>query len=200
VSGAGSATRRAAVTATALLTLGMTSACSHSGPDVVPPTAAPTTADTAGDASSNPTATEPTGPLSPFEKDPGVKVLRRHYAGLAEAVNAKNPNIADLTQTSTKARAARHAQIIKPDLGLHYPGPIPFTPLATSVTGSTEKVAMCVISDGWAVNPTTGAPAHPEQVLRLTATLVKHGGAWRVDSIVRVPGSCAGVQIAEVKF
>jgi hypothetical protein len=176
-----------AVAAAGLLSAG----CSGSGADQAPP-AVPSgsTSPSAEPASSPPT------PASPYEDDPGVKTMRAFYAAVARAINARNLRHPDLVAVSTPRRAARNEINLKEELGNRAPGPVPFTPTAVRSNGPRSRtVLLCVLGDGWTVNPKTGRPARPRMVKAGRAELIKVGGRWKVDGLTGATFSCTGVEV-----
>jgi hypothetical protein len=172
-------------------------------PQVAPPTASSSVVSPTPIASATTPAPAPSSaaPLSAFEADPAVKALRLEYLGGAKAVNLKNGDLPELRDSSTQARFERMQALVRPEFGMHYPGPVPFTPLAVSAASAGERrVAMCILGDGWLQDPATGRPTAPRRVTRWTASVVKQGTAWKVDAVRAAPDSCAGVQIPEVLF
>jgi hypothetical protein len=175
----------------AVVLVGALAACSSSDPTVSPPTAAPQSASVA------PTTAAPSPtPLSPYENDPGVKALRRYYVAVSKAINARNVRLPELVAWSTPRRQVQVEELLKSELGLHAPGPQPFTPVGVRSTGAnTRSVLFCGLNEGFDLDPKTGKPAHPREVLAAQATLVRDGGRWKVDYLVKAKFSCAGVPV-----
>lgn len=170
-------------------------------PPVASPQVSPTSTTGTADRGTRRSPTVAARPRSRFERNPAVRVLRTHYVGLAKSVNLRTADVPELVRTSTTARAAVNPSVMRTELGLHYPGPVPFTPYAVRVVDSrTREVLMCAVDEGWGRDPATGRPARPWSVVRLVATVVRVDGRWLVDRIVRTPGSCVSVRIYEVMW
>jgi hypothetical protein len=178
----------------ALVLVGALAACSSSDPTVSPPTAAPQSANVAPTTSASPSVS--TTPLSPYENDPGVKALRKYYAAVSKAINARNLRLPELDAWSTPRIQRQNEVGLKSELGLHAPGPVRFTPVGVRSNGSnTRSVLFCVLNEGFDVDPKTGKPRHPREILAGQATLVRDSGRWKVDYLVKATFSCAGVPV-----
>jgi hypothetical protein len=135
-------------------------------------------------------------PLSPYENDPGVKALRKFYVAVSKAINSRNLRLPELDAWSTPRRQLQNEVLFKSELGLHAPGPLRFTPVGVRSNGSnTRSVLFCALNEGFNLDPKTGKPAHPREVLAGQATLVRDGGRWKVDDLVKAKFSCAGVPV-----
>ncbi len=141
-------------------------------------------------------------PLSAYENDPAVKDLRAYYVAAARATNARNLAFPALVALSTPGRAARHARLFKPDIGLYNPGPGPFTPLGVrTVSAGHKQVLFCGIDDGWALTKRGGRPARPLHVLAFKSDQVLTRGHWIIDHVYFATGtSCNGVVIIRRTF
>jgi hypothetical protein len=179
----------------AVVLVGALAACSTSDPTVSPPTAAPQSSSVAPTtAAPSPSASK--APLSPYENDPAVKALRKYYAVASKAINARNGRLPELDAWSTPRRQLRNPVLIKADFGLYAPGPVPFTPVGVRSLGPNSRaVAVCVLGEGFNLDPKTGKPAHPREVSAGTATMVRTGGRWKVDTLVFANFSCSGVKV-----
>jgi hypothetical protein len=175
----------------ALVLAGALAGCSSSDPTVSPPPAAPQSPNVA------PTTAAPSPtPTSPYENDPGVKALRKFYVAVSKAINSRNLRLPELVAWSTPRRQLQNEVLFKSELGLHAPGPLRFTPVGVRSTGAnTRSVLFCALNEGFNLDPKTGKPAHPREVLAGQATLVRDGGRWKVDDLVKAKFSCAGVPV-----
>lgn len=70
------------------------------------------------------------------------------------------------------------------DAGLHYPVPVPFTPVGVIVESATERhINSCFIGTGLAVDPKTGKPREPVKLVALMAQMFFVSGSWRVNRL-----------------
>ncbi|MCW2568946.1 MAG: hypothetical protein JWN54_3043 [Mycobacterium sp.] len=169
----------------------LTSGCTRSGADQAPPVASATASPPAS-TSPSPSAT----PAGPYEKDPGVQTMRAYYAALSKAVNARNLRLPELVALTTPKRAAQIVILLRDELGNRVPGPVPFTPVAVRSNGpGSRTVLLCVLSNGFSLDPKTGKPARARLVRAIQADLVKVGGRWKVDEVTRKSFSCAGAEV-----
>jgi hypothetical protein len=177
----------------ALVLVGALVGCSSSDPTVSPPTAAPQSPSVAPTTAA-PSPSVSKAPLSPYENDPAVKALRKFYAAVSKAINARNLRLPELDAWSTPRRQLRNAVLFKTELGLRAPGPLPFTPLGVRSNGANSRSVLICAMDGFNVDPKTGKPTRPRVLLPGQATLVRDGGRWKVDFLVKAKFSCAGVR------
>lgn len=68
-------------------------------------------------------------PLSPYENDPAVRVLRAWAAETARTINTGHYDSAALKALMTPALAKAKKNLAGGEVGCHYPGPLPFTPI-----------------------------------------------------------------------
>jgi hypothetical protein len=185
--------RLAAGAATLAVVAVLTSGCSRSDATQAPPSA---TGSASASASRSAPASPSATPASPYEDDPGVKTMRAYYAAIAKAINARNLRLPELVALSGRELAARTPSTLDVELGNRAPGPVPFTPTAVRSNGPRSRtVLLCVLDDGWTVNPKTGKLARPRNVIAGRADLVKVGGRWKVDALTRASFSCTGVTV-----
>lgn len=137
-------------------------------------------------------------PLSPFEKDPAVQALRAWAAQAAQTVNAGKFDAPALDALMTSAMAKSMKTVLGSDVGLLYPGPIPFTPRSVTVVGSTQRTMhVCVVGSGFAQNRSTHRPAGARTVLPIDAAASRVSGRWLVSKQQTATDfSCAGVRVA----
>jgi hypothetical protein len=197
--------------ATAALCLGLLTGCggSDAAPQAVAsPSSSPTSAPTAATPSTTvapapttsapkpkPKPTKTLAPLSRFEGEPVVKALRAFAAVSGRAVNANTLNYKPWLALMTPYGRKTRAYYIKEDLGMKYPGPLPFTPTAVKVTGSTATVKACVWVQGWGLNPRTGKPARARRIVPATFYVRKSGKAWLFDAMTIKASTCSGVSV-----
>src|SRR4051794_33543952 len=157
-----------------------TSASSSSTSAPATPSSSPTAtpAPTTSAPKPKPKPTRTLAPLSRFEGEPVVKALRVFAAVSGRAVNANTMNYKPWLALMTPYARKNRADYIKEDLGLRYPGPLPFTPTAVHVTGNTATVKACVWVQGWGLNHKTGKPARPRQIAPATFYVRKSSRTW----------------------
>lgn len=172
--------KRSAVAAVVVLALAGLSGC---GGDTAKEAAEQRSTDPTSTPTATPTAT-PT-PLSPFEDDPAVKVVREWAVAVAKDINAKDRTIAGqrpfLTAAAAKVFPVTVTEEI--DLGVHYPGPLPLTPIEVNGPASRRAVTVCILTRGWGVDPKTNAPADGRTVLPARFSIVDVGGLWKIDGL-----------------
>ena len=101
----------------------------------------------------------------------------------------------------TPAFARNMKQVIGTDVGLHYPGPIPFTPLSVRVINATDhQVGVCLVSDGFAQQRSTGRPAKKHRVVAATGGAVLTNGRWVASRLSAATFSCSGVTVPEPRW
>ena len=76
------------------------------------------------------------------------------------------------------------------DMGLEYPGPVPFTPVGVRETGGAAEVPMCMWTFGFTVDPETKQPTERRKIEAGKFLMVKQAGKWRIDDMVYAGHSC----------
>lgn len=166
------------------------SAASSTPPVSTMPSSAPVSSPT-------PTPTKTT-PLSPFEQDPAVVAFRSWAAQVARTINERKIDEPALDALMTASFAKGIRGITSGEIGHRYPGPVPFTPTRVTVTSSSARdLHLCVIDDGYSLNPKTGKPFAARHVQPIDASAVKFNGRWLVSKFDGASFSCAGVKIPE---
>jgi len=190
----------------ASLATGVLAGCSSSGPaHETSSSPAPVTTSAAPATTPAPTSSSPSpspkpkssAPLSRFEADPGVRVLRAWARRAAQTIDNGHYTSAELRALLTPAVAAEMKQTLGTEVGLHYPGPAPFTPLRVAVTSPTSrKIDICLVSDGFSQNKTTHKPAKPLRVVPVSTRETLSGGRWRISQLFSSTAfSCARVKV-----
>ena len=189
-------TVRSASFAGSLLTLGLVvSACGGSAKAEKDPTPSPSSsAPTSATPSPTPTAT----PLSSFEDRPEVKVARAWLAATAQDINDGRALIPHAVPYETTRMRGILPGLAKEDLGSHYPGPPPFTPVNVLSRGRTATVSACNWTEGWAQDPKTKKPTKAKKIEATNIFLVKQGGTWKVNKWQADDFDCGGVAVTGV--
>jgi hypothetical protein len=152
--------------------------------------------------SPTPSPTPTPKPLSTFEGRPQVEALRTWAAAYGKAINAGDTSYPTMRRLMTQAGFQGLVTYLAPDdEGLHYPGPLPFTPTAVNVTPRTARVPACTWVQGWAQDPSTKKPARPRQIEATHFTLERQGGRWRVSGFYLDEGvTCARTKVKGVRW
>ena len=88
--------------------------------------------------------------------------------------------------------------IDKSDMGLHFPGPLPYTPVAVSGSGASAQVTVCLWEQGWGEK--RGKPAGRKKIGPAVFLMKKVGGAWRVDDLQVATADCSGIKVKGVRW
>jgi hypothetical protein len=157
--------------------------------------AAPSTSDSA-----SPSPEPEPEPLSRFEDDPAVKAARAWAAAAARSITAGQRDLARAKPFMT----ANGQRVIPPlaadEIGLKYPGPVPFSPTAVDHAGDKATVQVCFWSAGFGLDRKTGQPAHAREVIPMQFAMVRQGGTWKIDAFYSSQASCAKVPVKGVGF
>lgn len=200
------ASRRCAVVGVVAMSLvGALSGCSGGSSAAAGTTSATATTTspppTSASPTTTPTATPTVPPLSKFEGQAPVKVMRAWAAAIAKDINAGDKSATRANKLSVSAMVSINEFIVKDDAGVrYYPGPVPFTPTKVAVNGAKASISACWWAFGWGLKNTTKKPDEPRKIVATTTTLTKTKGVWRVDSSHTVTFSCAGVQVKGVAW
>jgi hypothetical protein len=185
-----------------LLAAGALAACTAEPEPVTPITPG------GSSSSSSSAAPETSGPsetatASALEDDPAVQALRGYLAGYAEAVNnGGNPDIPQVEEHATPEQVERVRGNVQDEIGLEYPGPVPFgvDSLATD-TEARKDVVGCLVLRGYAEDPATGAPRDQREVVPAVAVMENRDGTWLANGIytenLPATADCASVEIEE---
>ena len=116
----------------------------------------------------------------------------------AETINAGSYTSARFRALMTAAVAGEMKATIGTDVGLHYPGPVPFTPIRVTVASTTSRrIDSCFVSTGFAQKPGTGRPAKALKIIPVRATETVTGGRWLLSQLISTTAfSCSGVKVA----
>jgi hypothetical protein len=172
-----------------------------SPPGPLPATDSSTGVPTTSSTSPTPTPSKST-PLSRFEGDPGVAALRDFAAASARTINSGRYISPQLRTLMTPTVAKEMKQTNGPDVGLHYPGPVPFTPLRVAVTSTTSRrIDACWVSTGFAQKPQANKPAKPLKLIAVRSEETMTHGKWLLSVLLAVDSfSCRGVHVPMPTF
>ncbi|MGL5825196.1 MAG: hypothetical protein ACRCYU_10340 [Nocardioides sp.] len=84
---------------------------------------------------------------------------------------------------------------IKDEIGLYYPGPIPFTPVRVLVDGRQATVRTCLWAGGWGLKRSTKLPAEKRRIKSLDFVLMRQAGKWRVNDLLVSSTDCDSVPV-----
>ena len=170
-------------------------------PGPLPATSSSIDTSTTSSGTSGPTPSK-SAPLSRFEGDPGVAALRHFAEVSARTINSGRYTSAALRSLMTPTVAKEMKQTNGPDVGLHYPGPIPFTPIRVVVTSTTSRrIDGCWVSTGFAQNPRTNKPAQPLKLIAVRSEETLTHGTWLLSVLLAVHSfSCKGVHVPMPTF
>lgn len=195
--------RQGGAATAAVLALAMLASCGADDEPQDEPEGVPTASSSPSpteSASPSPTPTEtPTArPLSRFEDQPPVKAARRWAAAVAQDITEGSTNLPRSSRFTTADAATRFPAITAEDMGLRYPGPLPFTPTRVDVSGRSAAVTVCLWAQGWGVDPETGQSEQARTIRPNVLRLVREGRAWKMDRLEAASHSCDGVRVRGV--
>ncbi|MFZ5849241.1 MAG: hypothetical protein ACOYX5_17870 [Actinomycetota bacterium] len=190
------------VTAASAL-LAFTAACggeAESAPEPVGASSEPSSPSSTPTVTETPSPTPTERPLSRFEDEPQVVVAREWAAAMARAVNEKDRALKGPARYMTAAGRERYRGYVEPDMGLYYPGPMPFTPTDVTVNGRRAEISICWWARGFAQDPKTKRPADKRKIEPGTMFLKKQGGRWKLDDQLLAQGDCSQVPVKGVAW
>jgi len=136
--------------------------------------------------------------LSRFEGRPQVKTARHWAVAYARDVNARQYQLPRSAAFETDHGRTVVPNIDKSDMGLHFPGPLPFTPVAVSGSGASTQVTICLWEQGWGQK--NGKPAGRKKIGPAVFLMKKVAGTWRVDDLQVATADCSGVKVKGVRW
>lgn len=154
-------------------------------------------------SSSAPTSVTTSGTASALDDDPAVRALRAYLAGYALAVNnGGDPDIPEVQDNATPEQVERVRANVQDEIGLQYPGPVPFAAVSLLTdTGARKDVVGCLVLRGYAEDPATGEPRDVREVVPAVAVVENREGSWLADGVYteNLPetADCAAVQFQE---
>lgn len=163
----------------------------------------PTDAGPQRDASASSTPTDaPTQspsaePLSAYEDAPQVEVARKWAAAAARDVSAGKAQL----PTARKFMSEKGHQVVptrfSQEVGLTYPGPVPFTPVAVRSDGD---VVTCMWVAGWGRDKATDEPAEKKKIAAMRIDLDRIEGQWQVSDLLTSEADCSGIDVQGVTW
>lgn len=160
-------------------------------------TPSPTESDSeAGSPTPSPSPT--TKPLSRFEDEPAVQAAREWAARTAQAINEQDRDMSSLASTATRHGRQVLPRLASEDFGLHYPGPIPFTPTGLEQASGTARVIGCFWVEGFALAEEGGVPAKPRLVIPAMLRMKRQDGGWKFDDFFDHQHSCKNIPVKGV--
>ena len=126
-----------------------------------------------------------------------MKVMRGWAAQAARTVNSGHYDSRALDRYMAPVFKHAMKKVLGPDVGLHYPGPLPIQPIGVvAISASRRAVKVCAMTDGFALDPKTGKPASKRVVRPAKAYFVKPHGSWRMTGLLPAKNvSCHGVTV-----
>ena len=139
-------------------------------------------------------------PLSRFEGDPAVQAARAWAVAAAQAINADQRDLARARPLMTATGQQTIPPLAAGEIGLHYPGPVPFTPTDVAHHGDRATVAVCFWSAGFGLQRSTGQPKEGRKIMPLRFSMVKVAGHWKMDRFLTSEADCSQVPVKGVGF
>ncbi len=188
----------------------LTAACSGSSGTESPAASRPATTSAAPSSSAAPsTSSAPSAPATPtpsrsaaalsrLENDPAVKAWRAFAVQAAKTVNTGHETSAALRRLMTKSFAATMHHILGPDVGLYYPGPVPFQPVSVTVTSPTARVVRgCLFQQGFTWKSKSAQRAAQRRFIGPAMVFtVRQNGRWIVDNVTAARNvNCKNVEV-----
>ncbi|SDI95816.1 hypothetical protein SAMN05444157_0989 [Frankineae bacterium MT45] len=141
------------------------------------------------------------GAASPYEDDSAVVSWRNWALAAAQAVNAGKVHTTALDELMTPDFAKQTTTLLAPQMGLTYPGPMPFTPISvTDLSPTARSLRICLVTAGFAHNRNAKAstPTHPNATKPMTvrpmvASAIYQNGTWLTSGLASENFSCSGV-------
>ena len=131
-----------------------------------------------------------------------MKAMRAFAAQAARTINSGHQIDSKLRALMTPGLAKSVRYITGPDVGLYYPGPVPFTPVSVRAVSSTQRqMNLCFIGKGFAEKPSTKKPASALMLLPVNGGAVLSAGHWVISQFFAGKGfSCSGVKITRATW
>ena len=163
----------------------------------------PSASDKPAETSSSPTSSAPSPsetptptpsptlrPLSRFEDEPTVKVARKWAAAVARSATKGDASLRAIKPYVTPTGLKKMQGYFEEDLGLKFPGPVPFTPVGVRGSGGSAQVPMCMWTQGFGFDKATNKPRDARRIDAGKFLMVKSGGVWKINDMVYAQHSC----------
>lgn len=147
--------------------------------------------------------TDPQGgqaPQSPYESEPAVKAVRAWFAAIARDVNKGRMELPSASKLAIGQAREEMPDLMRSDAGLHYPGPLPMTPVGVVEQGKETVVTACAMNNGFATRPGETKPARKKEIQPVKFTVVKQKGGFVVKEIYSSDAACEGVEVEGVRW
>ena len=117
-------------------------------------------------------------------------------------ITPDDPDIPEVQDNATPEQVERVRANVQDEVGLEYPGPVPFAALSLLTdTGARKDVVGCLVLRGYAEDPATGAPRDAREVVLAGAVVENREGSWLADGVYteNLPetADCSAVQFQE---
>jgi len=170
---------------------------STAGP--APASGTPTTASRTHTPEPTPSETPTATPLSPYEDEATVKVLREWAVILGKGIPKRD--VSDLSKVSQGEALREMAEAAREDFGREYPGPLPLTPVRVKTSGTHAEVTFCMQTKGWALDPKTHAQVDGRRVVApAVSTFTKTHGRWVMTTWYAADIDCSQIPVKGVAW
>lgn len=164
-----------------------------------PESGSPTTASSPPTPTPTASETPTTVPLSPYENDPAVKVLREWAVVLGKGV--PKSDLGGLRKVAKGQGLTSSVEGFEADYGNEWPGPQPLTPVRVTRSGTTAEVVFCMQSRGWSLDPKTHAPiSSKREVVAAQSSFVKTERGWMLTTFYSSDFDCSQIPVKGVAW
>lgn len=164
-----------------------------------PESSAPTTASTSPAPTPTASETPETRPLSPYENDPLVKVLRTWAEIIGKGVPRRD--VGKLASVSQGEALSAVTDAVREDFGTEWLGPLPLTPVQVKHAGSTGRVVFCMQTKGWSLDPETHSPIDSQRkVVAAESTFTKKNHRWVMTTWYSADFDCSSIRVMGVAW
>ncbi len=127
-----------------------------------------------------------------YSQDPSALVVQQWAQEYARAASDSDPERPDFLALMTDDGAAAAREVLEPDLGWDFPGPLPLTVLSVTGEGDPTTVEACVLVSGYAADPATGEPGMVRRQRTLVFEVTMED---RVDAVFAGTTNCETVDV-----
>jgi len=164
-----------------------------------PESGSPTTASSSATPTPTPSETPTTRPVSPYENDPMVKVLRTWAEIIGKGVPRRD--VSKLVTVSEGEALSAVTDAVREDFGTEWLGPLPLTPVQVKRAGSAGRVVFCMQTKGWALDAETHAPIDSQRkVVAAESTFTKKNGRWVMTTWYSADVDCSSIRVMGVAW